>query len=180
VAIYETVNAYSAHSQPEFYAQLAAELDASVIVDLGCGTGLITRELARQGYRMIGVDPAPAMLDIARNRPGGDRVEWINGDASAMGTPDADLAIMSGHVAQFFLTDDSWHAALTALRPGGCLAFETRDPDAREWDHWSRGACSTTHDLLVGSIETWSEVHDVHDSIVSYANHHASLAPARS
>ena len=125
---------------------------------------------------MIGVDPAPAMLDVGRNRPDGDRVQWIDGDASEMGAPNADLAIMTGHVAQFFLTDESLHAAFTALhgvlRRGGYLAFETRNPDAREWEGWNRDARSSAHDPVVGSIETWSEVHDMRDSIVLYTNHY--------
>lgn len=83
---------------------------------MGCGTGLITCELARQHYRMIGVDPAPAMLGVARRRPYGDRVRWIEGDASRLGAPDVDLAIMSGHVAQFFLSDESWQVTLAAVR----------------------------------------------------------------
>ena len=62
------MNPYAADAQPGFYAQLALETGAVSIVDLGCGTGLITCELARRGYRMTGVDPAPAMLDIARLR----------------------------------------------------------------------------------------------------------------
>ncbi|MDQ1510006.1 MAG: hypothetical protein QOG50_1850, partial [Actinomycetota bacterium] len=66
VAIYETVNAYGPDTQPRFYSQLACELGATSIVDLGCGTGLITRDLAREGYRMTGIDPAPAMIDLAR------------------------------------------------------------------------------------------------------------------
>jgi len=59
--------------------------------------------------------PDDGPLNIARQRPYGDRVRWIEGDASRLGTPDADLAIMTGHVAQFFLTDESWQAALSAL-----------------------------------------------------------------
>ena len=114
VAIYDTVNSYAADAQPGFYLQLAAELGAVSIVDLGCGTGLITCELARHGFRMIGVDPSPAMVNIARHRPDGNRVHWIDGDASALGTPGADLAIMSGHVAQFFVSDESWQATLPA------------------------------------------------------------------
>ena len=39
VAIYDTVNPYADGTQPRFYAALAAELGASSIVDLGCGTG---------------------------------------------------------------------------------------------------------------------------------------------
>ena len=144
---------------------------------MGCGTGLITCELARQGHRVIGVDPAPPMLRVARQRPYGDRVRWIEGDASRLGTPDADLAIMTGHVAQFFHFDESWHAALAALRaalrPGGRLAFESRNPAAREWESWTRDARWPVDDPVAGRVETWCEVHDVRDSVVSCTNHYA-------
>ena len=43
VAVYDTINAYDAGTQPDFISRLAAELRATAIVDLGCGTGLITR-----------------------------------------------------------------------------------------------------------------------------------------
>jgi SAM-dependent methyltransferase len=179
VAIYDTVNPYAADAQPGFYAQLAAEIGAVSIVDLGCGTGLITRELARQGYRLTGVDPAPGMVDIARQAAYGDRVQWICGDAGRLGTPDADLAIMTGHVAQFFVTDESWHEALAALRaavrPGGRLAFESRNPGAREWEGWTREARRSVVDPTA-RVDTWSEVYDVKDGIVSYANHYAFAA----
>jgi SAM-dependent methyltransferase len=180
VAIYETVNPYAANTQPAFCLQLAAEVSATSIVDLGCGTGLITRELARQGYRVIGVDPAPAMIDLARHRPYGDRVQWTCGDADRLGTPGADLAIMTGHVAQFFLSDESWHAALTALRaalrPGGRLAFESRNPGAREWAGWTADARVTVHDPTAGRIDTWTEVEDVRDGIVWCVNHYVFAA----
>jgi SAM-dependent methyltransferase len=180
VAIYDTINPYADDAQPRFYRQLAAELGASSIVDLGCGTGLITRELARQGYRLIGLDPAPAMIDVARDHPHGDRVHWICGGADRLGTPAADLAIMTGHVAQFFCIDEHWHAALTALhgalRPGGRLAFESRNPGAREWDNWTREARRSADDPAAGRVDTWSEVHDVSDGIVSYTNHYAFAA----
>ena len=52
---------------------------------MGCGTGVITCELAGEGYRMIGADPAPAMLNVARQRPYGDRVRWIEGDVGRLG-----------------------------------------------------------------------------------------------
>src|SRR5215831_18291735 len=69
----------------DFYLRLAAELGARRIVDLGCGTGLLTRELATvDGREVIGVDPAPAMLAVARRQPGAGRVRWIEGDASAL------------------------------------------------------------------------------------------------
>jgi SAM-dependent methyltransferase len=176
VAIYDTVNAYTANSQPRFYSQLAAEIGARSIVDLGCGTGLITCDLARQGYKLIGIDPAPAVIDIARRRECADRVRWIVGDASHIGEPHADLAIMTGHVAQFFLTDESWRGALVALhralRPGGRLSFESRNPSAREWESWTRDAKRSVADPKAGRIETWSEVQDIQDGIVLYTIHY--------
>jgi SAM-dependent methyltransferase len=176
VAIYDAVNAYAPNSQPRFYSQIAGEIGATSIVDLGCGTGLITCDLAKQGYKLIGIDPAPAMIEIARGRECADRVRWIVGDASQIGEPNADLAIMTGHVAQFFLTDESWRGALVglhrALRPGGTLSFESRSPSAREWDSWTRDAKKSVDDPKAGRIETWSEVQDVQDGTVSYTIHY--------
>jgi SAM-dependent methyltransferase len=176
VAVYETVNAYPPHSQPEFYANLSAELDAKSIIDLGCGTGLITRELARLGYQMTGVDPHAPMIEIARTRPHGDLVHWVVGDASQLGTPGADLAIMSGHVAQFFLTDDTWQATLSALndalRSGGSLAFESRNPAAREWETWTGQRHGQADDLVAGRVETWMEFRDLRGGVVSYTNYY--------
>ena len=49
---------------------------------------------------------------------------------------------MSGHVAQVIADDERWEATLDAtreaLRPGGRVAFESRDPDARGWEAWTR------------------------------------------
>jgi SAM-dependent methyltransferase len=145
-------------------------------VDIGCGTGLITRALAAEGYRMTGVDPAPGMLEIARRSEHGDQVEWIEGEISVLGERNADLALMSGHVAQVFLTDDDWRAALVAIRaalqPEGTLAFESRNPDAKEWERWTRAASAIVDDPHLGLIETWSEVVDVESGIVAYENHY--------
>src|SRR5262245_34286583 len=130
VELYDIENTRGADT--DFYVGLAADLDARTILDLGCGTGLLTRELAVDGRQVIGVDPSPAMLAYARRQPGADRVRWVEGDASAVGTPAADLATMTGNVAQVFLDDAEWAATLraihTALRPGGRLAFESRNP----------------------------------------------------
>jgi SAM-dependent methyltransferase len=175
VAIYDTVNAYAPNAQPWFYSQLAAENRAKSIVDLGCGTGLITCALAKQGYKMIGIDPAPGMIEIARRRCTGG-VRWIVGDAGHIGKPEADMAIMTGHVAQFFLTDRSWGSALMALhlalRPRGRFAFESRNPSAREWESWTTDAKKLVDDPEAGRIETWSDVQDVQSGIVSYSIHY--------
>jgi SAM-dependent methyltransferase len=172
VVAYDAINAYEPGTQPDYVAAVAARTGARRIVDLGCGTGIVSGALAGAGYEVIGADPAPAMVAVARTKPGADRVRWVVGGAEAIGTPDADLAIMTGHVAQFFVADDDWSTALAhlhaALRPGGRLVFESRNPDAREWETWESERHTTVHDPQAGPIETWTRVDDVRDDVVSY------------
>src|SRR5215212_5125251 len=124
VALYDLEN--TGRDDTDFYLRLADELNAHRIVDFGCGTGVLTRELATTNRQIIGVDPAAAMLEFARQQPNAERVQWIKGDASALGTPQADLLTMTGNVAQVFLEDSDWLITLAAihaaLRPGGYLA----------------------------------------------------------
>src|SRR3546814_7113595 len=63
----------------DFCRRLAAE--AKSVLDLGCGTGELAVALS-EGCDVVGVDPAPAMIEVARRRPGGDRVTWIEADRS--------------------------------------------------------------------------------------------------
>lgn len=56
-------------------------MNTELVLDLGCGTGRMTLELARRGYDMTGVDLSPEMLDLARNaacREGlSDKMLWL-------------------------------------------------------------------------------------------------------
>ena len=47
----------------------------TTLVDLGCGTGLLAAAAASEAGRVVGVDPSPAMLEVARCRS--EAVEWI-------------------------------------------------------------------------------------------------------
>lgn len=124
----------------DFFRQLADESGATDIVDLGCGTGILTVTLARPGRRVVGIDPAPTMLDRAARRPGGDQVTWLLGTAEQVQADSADLVLMTGNVAMHIVGDD-WPSTLACiargLRPGGTLAFETRNPEARAWEGWN-------------------------------------------
>src|SRR5690606_9857418 len=122
----------------DLYVDVARELGARSVVDIGCGTGTLWIGLAAGGYAVTGVDPAGAMLDVARGKPGAERVRWIHGtavDAAASDDLLVDLAVMTGNVAQVFLTDDDWLGTLRAVRaclvPGGHLVLEARVPGAR-------------------------------------------------
>lgn len=154
----------------EFYLQLAGELSAGIpdfaVLDIGCGTGALGVQMAAAGYGVTGVDPAEAMLEVARNRPGGEAGTWIHGYAGDVPDAVADLAIMTGHVAQYFLTEEAWAEVLgeahRALRPGGWLAFESRNPGRRAWERWVPE--HTTRRLPSpggGELTTWIELLEV-------------------
>jgi SAM-dependent methyltransferase len=130
-------------SDLDAYVALADEFGASTVVDIGCGTGSLATRLASEGRTVIGVDPAAASLDVARAKPFAEQVTWVHGDATALAgrVLEADLVVMTGNVAQVFVADDDWHSTLDAahdclLRLGGRFVFETRRPDARDWERW--------------------------------------------
>jgi SAM-dependent methyltransferase len=137
-ALYDADSAWD--PERDFYLALAGTSPIRVL-DLGCGTGLLTTAFANAGHHVTGVDPAPAMLHIARNRPGGDAVHWVQSDAQNFRT-DArfDLIIMTGHAFQIMLTDDDIRATFQTIRhhlaPHGRAVFESRNPShdwAAEW-----------------------------------------------
>ena len=133
-------------SDLDSYVAVTEEVRARTVVDIGCGTGSLAVRLAERGIDVVGVDPASASLQVARSKPHADRVRWIDGDATALRdmSLEADLAVMTGNVAQVFVTDEDWHTTLGAvhacLRADGWFVFETRRPEARDWENWGPDA----------------------------------------
>jgi hypothetical protein len=84
-----------------------------------------------------------------------------------------DRATMTGNVAQAIVERADWEATLSrvydALRPGGYLVFETRDPAYQAWQGWNREASySVTEIDGIGAVESWHEVTDVSGPLVSF------------
>jgi trans-aconitate methyltransferase len=156
------------------------DLGARRIIDLGCGTGVLTRALAANNRDLIGVEPAAAMLAYAKRQDGADQVRWIEGDSSALGAPNADLVLMTGNVSQVFLDDDVLATTLrdihAALQPGGYLAFESRNPADQAWTRWNREATRQQFDSPHGPVETWLEIEAVSDDAVHLAGYNHFLS----
>lgn len=155
------------------YLALVGELSADIVLDVGCGTGSLAVLLAAGGRTVVAVDPAEASLEIAEAKDRAAKVRWIHGDATALPPLNADLAMMTGNVAQVFLADDEWGQTLrgigAALRPGGHLAFETRRPEYRAWQEWAADTGPVTLDVPgSGIVEQRREVTQVSMPFVSF------------
>jgi trans-aconitate methyltransferase len=102
-----------------------------VVLDLGCGTGQLTRVLAPRVGAVLGMDPEPAMLDQARKAGSPPNVSWLLGGDSDVGALKSALGpgrLGAVTVAQALHWMD--HASLFAsaralLRPGGGVAVVT-------------------------------------------------------
>jgi SAM-dependent methyltransferase len=162
-----------------FYVRLAGQHPKSVL-DLGCGTGVLASALADAGHRVTGVDPAAEMLAVARGRD--PRVAWHDGDARTLALAARfDLVVMTGHVLQVFLADADVTAVLTRARehllPDGVLAFETRNPAAREWERWTSDQTLRSVDVAgIGEVEWHSAVTGVREEYVSFETRYRFVA----
>jgi ubiquinone/menaquinone biosynthesis C-methylase UbiE len=100
-------------------------------LDSGCGDGSFTESLVRRQRpsSVVGVDPAPAQLGLARRRAGTAAVSFLRGDAQALPVPDAsvDAAVMA--LVLFFVPDPAHgvRELMRVIRPGGTIA-------AYHWD----------------------------------------------
>jgi SAM-dependent methyltransferase len=138
-AVYDALDAD--RGDLDIYVGIVIELGAKLVVDVGCGTGTFALMLAGRGVDVVAVDPAGASLDVARSKPGADRVRWVHGDATGLPAElegRVDLAVMIGNVAQAIVEEPDWANTLKVvqrcLRPGGYLVFETRRLEQRGWE----------------------------------------------
>jgi SAM-dependent methyltransferase len=152
----------------EFYLGLVHR--AGDVLDVGCGTGTLLKRARRDGHpgRLVGLDPGIGMLAVAKEAPG---IEWVQGVLEP-GSFDAefDLVTMTGHAFQELRTDDEVASVLRgmrdAVRPGGRVAFETRNPGARGWEKWPGTAFEVRYE---GDTITVSyEVHEVDGDLVTF------------
>jgi SAM-dependent methyltransferase len=126
---------------PGILALLAPVLDREgLVVELGCGSGLLTRHLVDAGHRVIATDASPAMVDLAREYAAGAQ------DVRVLVLPDdpipaADAIVSVGHVVSYLderaAVERALAAIAAAVRPGGLFALDICD---LEWGTARRDA----------------------------------------
>ena len=101
-----------------------------LVVELGCGSGLLTKYLVDAGHRVLATDASPAMLDIARSyAPGVAEIRQVVLPDDPI--PEADAIVSIGHVLSYLPDEAAIQRALVAiagaLRPGGVVAIDLCD-----------------------------------------------------
>ena len=173
--VYDVINPLGRDS--EFWCREVERLGPERIIDFGCGTGLLTCELAARGYRMIGIDPAGPMIDVARRKECSGDLRWIEGGYEKLDGLRADLVLLTSHVAQFLIDDREWReflaAAHGALRPGGHLLFDSRNPAVDAFATWPS---ENNRRSAIGpdgeQIEYWCNLLEPPDPIARYELHY--------
>jgi SAM-dependent methyltransferase len=110
-----------------------------VVLEVGCGSGLLTRHLIDAGHHVVATDASTAMLDLAKQNIG-SAADIRRLTLPADPVPSADAIVSVGHALSYLPDEDSLDAALvalaTALQPGGVLAIDLCD---LEWGRHRRG-----------------------------------------
>jgi SAM-dependent methyltransferase len=109
-------------------------VDRGLVIDMGCGSGILSEALAGRGFDLLGIDLSPALIARARKRvpDGVFRVESL---LTAQLPPSVAVAIVGECVNYLF---DEKHSvegvrqvlrrAFEALTPGGLLVFDAAEP----------------------------------------------------
>jgi SAM-dependent methyltransferase len=121
-----------------------------LVVDLGCGSGVLAERLLDEGYDVLGVDISPAMLAIARERAPAAR--YWEASAFTFEPPPCAAVTAVGEILGYAADERSGAEALAdlfgrvraALPPGGLFVFDLAAPgraadgsrDWREGDGW--------------------------------------------
>lgn len=160
-----------------------------LVVEIGCGSGLLTKYLVDAGHRVVATDASPAMVALARDYvPTALAIEELRLPDDPV--PDADAIVSVGHPLSYLDTKEQQDRALmalaTALRANGVLAFDIcdfrwgearRDEPPRVWfgDDWvlitrtsvpDRSTFRREMTTFTRAAEMWGRDDEVHDNVL--------------
>lgn len=171
VRLYDVLN--TCDSDSKFYLALAGPVPLRIL-DAGCGTGSLATAYAKAGHSVVGIDPAPRMLEQARFRDAGHLVTWRVSTLQSFRTSEPfDLIVMTGHAFQCLVTDaeitDAFRTVARSLSSHGRFVFETRNPTARGWEAWNPELSRTIGVAPNGThFELFHRVHEAGDETVLF------------
>jgi len=94
------------------------------VLELGCGTGTFTRELAQSGADIIAIDVSPELLEIARANYSALNVQYQTENAYALSYPDATFdSVVGSSVLHHLEVEEALRDVYRVLKPGGTIYF---------------------------------------------------------
>jgi len=121
-----------------------------LVVDLGCGPGILAAELSRAGHEVLGIDLSPAMIAIARRRA--PRARFRVGSFRDAELPSCAAVVATGEIFSYLFDGEAdlervFRRVRRALVPGGIFLFDVAAPGRvpgrgplklhREGDDWA-------------------------------------------
>ncbi len=103
------------------------------VLDLACGSGFHARHLAMDGFAVTGVELSAAAIEAGRSLPGGEKVDWVEGDITRPVDGEYDLVLLVGNTLSLFeeqvLLERTMDTASRALVPRAVLLVHVIDYD---------------------------------------------------
>jgi len=117
-ALYEHILAYHDSS---------AEAERDFCIDIGCGPGIVTRAIAPQFKRTLGVDPSDSMIQAAKGVEGQQGIEYAIGNAEDLkDIKDGSVDLVIGGTMAHWLDPEPFYTEMSRiLKPGGTIAVFT-------------------------------------------------------
>jgi SAM-dependent methyltransferase len=147
-----------------FYVALAKEAAnaGQAVLELGCGTGRVTLPIADAGVAVVGIDSAPAMLEVARAKAAGrDNPRWVEADMRSFSLDERfGLAIIPFRSFLMLLTVADQKACLARIHdhllPGGRLALNIFNPDLVTIGEWLTSRRGSLERRKTGPAQVWA------------------------
>ena len=153
-------------------SQAAGLTPGDPVLEIGCGTGQLTRSLLGRGLRVTAVEPGHQLLARARDQlAGSGEVQFVNARLEDAVLPRAHhSAVFSASAIHWIDPDVSWRQAANALVGGGSLVlvsyFGLEDPRSRD----DQRALRTGLARVAPELATeWPTYRDLDDTLVGVA-----------
>jgi SAM-dependent methyltransferase len=151
----------------------------AAVLEIGCGTGQLTRSLLARGLRVTAVEPGEQLIALAGDRlSGAGDVEFVNARLEDASLPRAQYsAVLSASAIHWIDPDISWRKAADALVDGGSLAlisyFGLDDPRSAGDQRALRAAIATVAPELAGE---WPTYRDLPSTLAGVADRRENLS----